>query len=392
MGLGHLRRTTTIASRLVKQLPGSSVLILTGVPSGCFFELPDGVDFIKLPSVRKVAVGEYVPRSLSVSLSQLKRLRAAVIQQAVHILQPDLLLVDHTPVGLWGELLPALQSLKQRSRPAAIVLGLRDVLDAPQVTTSLWHRNGGFQAINKYYDSVLIYGAEEVFDTARQYQLSRETSTDLHYCGYICPDRSPTSGESWKQDRRPNGKPLVVLTAGGGADGYPMMASCLKAVRELGDRAHFQLLCITGPFMSRDEREALRREAVGLPVRIFWCVEDGSSYLEAAELLITMAGYNTLMEAFQLRKKLLVLPRSGPSAEQQMRSALYARRGLLRDAGTEPLTAKRLGELMIESIAAQAPTAALPGLDGVDTVVRHLCAALNLPAVTRRTQPASARH
>ncbi len=35
-GMGHLRRNTSIASRRVVQIPGSSVLMLTGLPSGLF--------------------------------------------------------------------------------------------------------------------------------------------------------------------------------------------------------------------------------------------------------------------------------------------------------------------------------------------------------------------
>src|SRR5438874_12566441 len=52
-GLGHLRRNTTIASVLARQVPDSSVLMLIGCPSGAVFKLPTGVDFIKLPSVIK---------------------------------------------------------------------------------------------------------------------------------------------------------------------------------------------------------------------------------------------------------------------------------------------------------------------------------------------------
>ena len=71
MGLGHLRRNVNIASRLVQELPRSNVLLLTGLPFGCLFEVPDRVDYIKLPSVTKIDTGVYEPRSLSVNGTRL---------------------------------------------------------------------------------------------------------------------------------------------------------------------------------------------------------------------------------------------------------------------------------------------------------------------------------
>ena len=37
LGLGHLRRNTSIACQVLKERPGSSILMLTGLPSGSFF-------------------------------------------------------------------------------------------------------------------------------------------------------------------------------------------------------------------------------------------------------------------------------------------------------------------------------------------------------------------
>ncbi len=50
-------------------------------------------------------------------------------------------------------------------------------------------------------------------------------------------------------------------------------------------------------------------------------------YLNGANVVITMAGHNSLGQVLQLREKSLVVPRSGPSAEQQMRARLFGERG-----------------------------------------------------------------
>ena len=60
-GLGHLRRTSNIAARFVEDALGSTALMLTGCPVGNVFPLPEGVDFIKVPSLIKVDTGVYDP-------------------------------------------------------------------------------------------------------------------------------------------------------------------------------------------------------------------------------------------------------------------------------------------------------------------------------------------
>src|SRR4051812_11501645 len=49
VGLGHLRRTLAICRRLGRLTTGSSSLILSGSPIAPFFQLPEGVDTVKLP-------------------------------------------------------------------------------------------------------------------------------------------------------------------------------------------------------------------------------------------------------------------------------------------------------------------------------------------------------
>jgi len=148
-GLGHLRRNTTIASHFANELPTSSVLMLIGCPTGAVFKLPPGVDFIKLPSIIKRDTGVWHPLRLRIGLDKTKALRTATIHEVAHVLHPQLLLVDHVPVGVWGELLPVLEMLKRRDDAPTIVLGLRDIVDRPEVTRTLWEREGASQAIRR---------------------------------------------------------------------------------------------------------------------------------------------------------------------------------------------------------------------------------------------------
>jgi len=345
-GLGHLRRNTTIASVLARQVPDSSVLMLIGCPSGAVFKLPTGVDFIKLPSVIKRNTGVWLPLRLRIGLEKTKALRVATIQEAVSVFHPQVLLVDHVPVGIWGELLPSLQMLKRRSDAPRIVLGLRDILDAPEVTRTLWEREGTYEAIRRYYDEIFIYGRKEIFDTGAHYGLDGEFAPKLRYVGYVCEQEPYKSQDEMRNELQVENK-LLVVTGGGGADAFPMMLECMKAFKLLGANSELEAIFITGPLMESGQREHLRELARGLKARVLVHVDDHLNYMNAADLVVTMGGYNSLYQLVRLRKKGLVIPRPGPSAEQQTRARLFSQRGLVDAIFPGELSPTRLADKLM---------------------------------------------
>ena len=140
VGLGHMRRNSAIAARLVNEVAEASVLMLVGCPSGLFFDLPEGVDSLKLPSVLKTGTNSWRPRKLGLPTVEIKRLRADLILKTAEVLNPRLFLVDHMPTGIWHELLPTLRHFRSLADPPAVILGLRDILDSPDVVREIWRR------------------------------------------------------------------------------------------------------------------------------------------------------------------------------------------------------------------------------------------------------------
>src|SRR5262245_49923995 len=166
LGLGHLRRNTVIGRQILERAKQGNILLFTDSPSGPFFPLPDGMDHMKLPSIQKIAAGHWQPTRLRIKTGDLQRMRSNLLVDALVTYRPDLLLVDHMPGGAQGELLPALEALKRTRPECFVVLGLRDILDAPEVTARVWEREGAYGALERYYDRVLVYGSREIFDTA----------------------------------------------------------------------------------------------------------------------------------------------------------------------------------------------------------------------------------
>ncbi len=382
LGLGHLRRTTLLAAEFLAARPDASVLTICDSPIGQFFSATPGHDYLKLPSIRKLGPGHWAPVSLSSPFADVLALRTETIRTAALSFDPDVVLVDHMPHGAMGELVPTLEALE--STRARMVLGLRDILDAPATVRRRWHLEGAFEAVERHFEDVLVYGSRDVFDVGTQYEWPSQIKDRLRYCGYVC---SPTAVPAAESVRRlylrdaPDSR-LVVAMAGGGADGYTLFDTLLRAVPALTTDRPCAVVVVTGPFLPDAERVQLQRLADGLPVHLVPTVSDSLSYLSAADLVVGMAGYNTTAEILSLGTRALLVPRAGPSAEQQMRARSFAERGWVQWLPPGVLSADSLATAMLSALdTPYAPERVQPDLRGRQRAAHHLLNERTLEAV-----------
>src|SRR3989442_865331 len=176
LGLGHMRRTTSIAAELIKLRPDSVVLTVEDSPLGNFFRTSPNHDYVKLPSIEKVRPGDWRAVSLPLGFEHVRALREQLIRGVALNFRPDILLVDHMPHGAMGELKPALEALREEVPEARLVLGLRDIIDAPEVITRRWQVEGAYETMERYYDLVLVYGSRDVFDLTDHYRLTESVA------------------------------------------------------------------------------------------------------------------------------------------------------------------------------------------------------------------------
>jgi predicted glycosyltransferase len=119
----------------------------------------------------------------------------------------------------------------------------------------------------------------------------------------------------------------------------------------------------------------LKRLAKGLPVRLIRTVADSLPYLGAADLVVAMAGYNTTVEILRSGRPALLVPRKGPSAEQQMRASRFADRGWVHWLAPETMSEETMAGAVLGALDTPLPTPTVaPDLDGARRVVQHLLA------------------
>ena len=136
-GLGNIRRMLAICTHLRASIADLSVLIVSGSPMLQSFRVMEGIDYIKLPCLKRSESGDLGVRFLDLEVEQIVRLRRELILSTVVTFQPDVVLVDKKPDGLAGEMEPSLRYIKCNLPQTRILLVLRDILDAPSLLAVL---------------------------------------------------------------------------------------------------------------------------------------------------------------------------------------------------------------------------------------------------------------
>src|SRR6266536_2762441 len=170
VGLGHIRRHASIAHALCCSALQQVIVMVAEARQAGALPLPKGVDCVTLPALRKEGEGWVTPRYLDLSNQVLIALRAKVISRAIKYFEPDVLIVDHLPLGAAGELTHTLERIRKRGNTRC-VLGLRDVLQDAATVQRTWSDPAHIDAVRDFYDAVWIYGDPVVYDTVREYDL-----------------------------------------------------------------------------------------------------------------------------------------------------------------------------------------------------------------------------
>ena len=332
-GLGHLRRCRAIAHALVERFKQLSVLILSGSPIIGSFDFRARVDFVRVPGVIKLRNGEYTPLNLHLDIEQTLRMRASIIQHTAELFDPDMFIVDKEPVGLRGEVLQTLKSLKRRG--TRLILGLRDVMDEPRLLEPEWQRKKALPALRELYDEIWVYGLPQICDPLEGVSLPISVRQKMVYTGYLHRE-VPTHGAPPRMPEITN-RPFVLVTTGGGGDGEGLIDWVLKAY-EHDPLLPYPALLVLGPFMQHERQAEFMDRAAKLK-RVDTITFHGQleTLVSRAVGVVAMGGYNTFCEVLSLDKRALIVPRTAPRLEQYIRASRAADLGLvsmLSDDGT----------------------------------------------------------
>ena len=354
-GLGNIRRMLAICKYLLKSIPNLSILLVSGSPILHDFRLPPGLDYIKLPCLNR-GWGQMAVKYLNADLESILRLRSEIILAAARNYQPDLVLVDKKPTGIEGELQPTIEYLKHNLPKTKFVLLLRDILDTPEKTIAEWQREDYYSQVEALYDRILVVGMQEIFDLVREYQFGKAIADKLRYCGYIRKDSGLKNRRTIRQELGiGKDEKLILVTPGGGEDGYYLISNYLQGLaqqRNSFTEQNIHTLIFCGAEMPLQHQQQIYQQAKELPgVIVKEFTNDMMSYINAADLVVSMCGYNTITEVLQKGKKAIVVPRIKPGREQLIRAQSMAKAGLIQTIHPEELNPDLLVKIIFNSLS-----------------------------------------
>lgn len=335
-GLGNMRRMLQYCHYLRAAFPQASLLFMMGSSQISLFSVPAGLDYIKLPEISRGRTGVISARTLDLEVARVVSLRTSILREAAEAFQPDVLVIDKKPLGAMGELETTLRGLP---RTCTRILVSRDILDTPERTIADMQGSGFCSAIRAHIDQIQVLGEQDVFDFGDAYKLPRDIANRLVYTGYAAPNdpvrsRNAVLSELGLDTRRDT----VLVTVGGGEDGQSVLEQALAFAE--GVTRGPQMILLTGPNLPCYPREHLNRRADRIAhLRMIRSSSDVASLIDAADAVVSMAGYNSVCGILAAGKPMVLLPRTEPSKEQLVRASMLHQRGLAialaPDAGAE---------------------------------------------------------
>jgi predicted glycosyltransferase len=368
VGLGHLTRSYALCERLAEHF---RVVLVCGGTLPDAVPPPTGVEIVALPPVGVDAEGAFVSHQADLTLDRAWTLRRELLLNTVRTLRPASVLVELFPFGrarFARELLPLLEEARRAGAFAAC--SLRDILVSRRANQRA-HDERACAIANAYLDAVLVHCDPRFARLEETFAPRARLRVPVHYTGFV-------AGKPVAPTRRED---HVMVSAGGGLVGEPLLRTALEAQRILRRRSGLRMRVVGGPFLPERAWDRLRAAAERQsPVELVRTVPDLADELRRAAASVSQCGYNTALDLVRAGVPALVVPYATTEEDEQRRRARRLRRlGLVRVLEPERLEPATLAREILR-LGEFEPQRAQIDLDGAATTCRLLREAPHLEA------------
>jgi predicted glycosyltransferase len=342
-GLGHLRRLSYIAKTL--QGPFSCLIVTSHRAAAAWF-VPPECEYIHLPAwdsllPEKAAYWGREP-FLSVDAQGALDLRRGLLQGIVDSFDPDVMFVDHLPLGMRDELAPIIENTL-----CLKYLVTRGVQNETEDLASLLLAGRARQSVERHYDRVFLAIDRQVFDFAERYRAFDEVAAKFCPVGYVVEPIGRESAAAYRAARGLGAGDLwVVASAGGGQLGEELIAACCDLA---ADHPGIAFDVVIGPRSRLSLERLAEASAATGNLRLHEEMADMPRLHAAADIVITSGGYNSLLESLQGHARLICVPNRKSERDEQYAHAACLRRFAMIDLD---LDVARLPTMFERAVAA----------------------------------------
>ncbi len=348
LGIGHFHRSLEICKALAVR--HETVMILGGPD----VSLPQSaVQFLQLPGLKMDAdFSRLIPCREGADLEEIKEHRREQLTSFFTSFQPDIFLVELYPFGRKAfrfELDPILDGIGSGVfAPCLRLCSLRDILVEKEDKQK--YENRVLKILDRSFDGLLIHSDPDFIPLSRTFERAESIPVPSRYTGFIAPPcGSKTAGETIRRKLGLSATDkLVVASIGGGNVGAELLRAAAEAATLLKDKTDIHFHLFTGIYSDPDLPTELRHTSHGQVTTHDFC-SNFPDWLEAADLSISMAGYNTCMNLLATGIPALLYP-FAQNREQRMRVTAFTRTAAFTLLETEDLTPVRLAKLITETL------------------------------------------
>jgi predicted glycosyltransferase len=357
-GLGHVVRSLRVADAAVKM--SCRCALLTSYAQVDRLGFDPRIEVLELPQAGIEFDGRLTDGKHATE-------RPRLIADLIERWNPDVVVTDHLPLGVAGELVEVLLRARDENWRTEFVWGIEDQarMDAgdeaqriPQLPRSprLRAALGQYSVAIAYSDAGWI-ASFEAFD-------AEVLPTTRHYAGVVCgrPDEPARSDH-----------PLAVILAGAGAGADELLELALEAAGPLLVAGNLNLRCVAGPAAPL---EAMGTMVAGWPNVELLAEASAQAAIRDAWVVVARSGYDTAYLLAQADFPVIFVPMlsSWNRHEQHFRANRLSdlpRIGMVEQGskGAAELLRARLSE----SISAESSYRKLPfSIDGATNAARRL--------------------
>ncbi len=334
--MGHFVRSREI----VKGLSNFDVWFVNGGEPVQGLDFPPEVQVVQLPPVSSDPEFQAVRGSHDGIFEERRR----ILIELLHRVKPQGLIVEMFPFGrrkFAQELIPLLEACDRAQ--TRTVCSVRDILVAKKDQAR--HEGQVVDWLNRHFDLVLVHSDWRMQSLEETFTRMPEVTCPIEYTGFVAEAPPRASAP-----RLTNERPRIVASAGGGRVGFELLNASVQAANLLDGRVAMDVY--TGPFLAEDQFQLLSAQSSQW-VNVERFAPDFLDRLAAADLLVSMAGYNTCMNILATGIRALVHPFAGNGNDEQLRRARnFERLGLLRVIKDGELNAHLLAERIESTLEA----------------------------------------
>lgn len=290
LGVGHLSRSINLARELVTKY---EVHLIQGGPKvGLTLNHPH-FHHHYLEALLMNLEGElYSPSKEEVSKVWIQRRNEL---EAIGIHPFDFIIIEFFPFGRYQfkeEVLRFIESQRRLNPKCKVICSMRDIYTIKNKPEKVIKRaRYSAEALNKYFDLLLIHSDPNIVRFEESFSYTYEIKIPIKYTGYIAAPKE------FYEEKMKN---EILVSTGGGSWGDELLSSIEKVAPDFPNLSFHIFQSALGPALKA--QDILNVHYHSFNEREF------KKLLARASLSISLAGYNTVVEALRYKTPMLLWP------------------------------------------------------------------------------------